>query len=75
MLSVVYRRMEVTQMGRVRDVQAYTRSEAATRLGVDVSTIDRWAERGQLQEAATTGGQRLFERDSVETLFKARKGK
>jgi excisionase family DNA binding protein len=46
-----------------------TTSEAATRLGVSVGTIQLWVESGLLQAWKTAGGHRRVLRDSVESLL------
>jgi len=44
--------------------------EAARLLGVDTSTLRRWAEAGKITARVTEGGHRRFRRADVEALAK-----
>lgn len=45
-----------------------TSGEVATRLGVNRTTVHRWAESGKLPVAEVIGGMRFFDPDSLAEL-------
>ena len=48
---------------------ALTISEAATYLGVSLSTVRRWSDAGVLPNYRTPGGQRRFDRDQLDAFL------
>lgn len=58
--------MPSTPPGETQDLLSI--GEAARRLGVSVSTLRRWDERGLITSTRTLGGQRRFLAEDVERL-------
>jgi excisionase family DNA binding protein len=47
-----------------------THGQAASRLGVDVSTLKRWRQRGQVPYKVTPGGHYRYNPKDIDALFK-----
>lgn len=51
-----------------------TSGQAAERLGVNRTTVHRWAERGDIPIADTVAGIRLFDSEDIDSFAAARAG-
>jgi excisionase family DNA binding protein len=49
----------------------FSTSQAARQLGVSMSTVRRWSDRGYLRAYRTPGGQRRFSREQIESFLRS----
>ena len=58
-----------------KDIEYYNSQEAARILGVNVSTIKRWTDDGQLECIRTAGGHRKFIMSQLSKFLEANRNK
>jgi len=69
-LSELLERLEVSSGGREEEERAYSMREAASKLGVSISTLHRLVMRGEIK-AARIGGRKVIPASEIRRLLGA----